>query len=181
MPQKKNPDSLELIRGKAGRVFGHHTALLATMKGLPLAYNKDMQEDKEALFDTVDTLSNSLGVMATVIRNIKIDVEKTRIAASTGYLNATELADYLVRKGIEFRKAHELVGRIVLHAIEQARPLEELGLESLREFSPLFEEDVYASLSLESSIASKAAVGGTSLEQVNASLHKARSEVEENR
>jgi argininosuccinate lyase len=181
MPQKKNPDSLELIRGKAGRVFGHHTALLATMKGLPLAYNKDMQEDKEALFDTVDTLSNSLGVMATVIRNIKIDVEKTRIAASTGYLNATELADYLVRKGIEFRKAHELVGRIVLHAIEQARPLEELGLESLREFSPLFEEDVYVSLSLESSIASKAAVGGTSLEQVNASLHKARSEVEENR
>lgn len=180
MPQKKNPDSLELIRGKAGRVFGHHTAMLATMKGLPLAYNKDMQEDKEALFDTLDTLSSSLGVMATVIRNVKFDAEKTRSAASTGYLNATDLADYLVRKGMEFRKAHELVGRVVLHAIEQSKPLEEIGLESLREFSPLFEDDVYASLSLESSIAGKSAPGGTSPEQVNTSLRKARSEVEKN-
>ena len=181
MPQKKNPDSLELIRGKAGRVFGHHTAILATMKGLPLAYNKDMQEDKEALFDTLDTLSSSLGVMTTVIRNVKFDHEKTRSTASTGYLNATDMADYLVRRGIEFRKAHELVGRIVLKAIEQAKSLEEIGLESLREFSPLFEEDVYASLSLESSIASKSALGGTAPEQVNASLRKARSEVDENR
>ncbi|HKA22698.1 MAG TPA: argininosuccinate lyase [Blastocatellia bacterium] len=180
MPQKKNPDSLELIRGKAGRVFGHHTAMLATMKGLPLAYNKDMQEDKEALFDTLDTLSSSLGVMATVIRNVKFDAEKTRSAASTGYLNATDLADYLVRKGMEFRKAHELVGRVVLHAIEQSKPLEEIGLESLREFSPLFEDDVYASLSLESSIAGKSAPGGTSPEQVNTCLRKARSEVEKN-
>jgi len=181
MPQKKNPDSLELIRGKAGRVFGHHTAMLATMKGLPLAYNKDMQEDKEALFDTVDTLSSSFAVMATVLRNVKFDCEKTHSAASTGHLNATDLADYLVRKGIEFRKAHELVGRVVLHAMEQAKPLEEIGLESLREFSPLFEDDVYQSLSLESSISSKSAAGGTSLEQVNASLRKARNELETNR
>ena len=181
MPQKKNPDSLELIRGKAGRVFGHHAALLATMKGLPLAYNKDMQEDKEALFDTVDTLSSSLAVMATVIRNVKFDHEKTRSAASKGYLNATDLADYLVRRGVEFRKAHELVGRVVLHAIEQAKPLEDIGLETLREFSPLFEEDVYQSLSVESSIASKSADGGTSFERVNASLRKARIEVEKNR
>jgi len=178
MPQKKNPDSLELIRGKAGRVFGHHTALLATIKGLPLAYNKDMQEDKEALFDTIDTIGGSLAVMATVIRNIKFDCEKARNAASTGYLNATDLADYLVRKGIEFRKAHELVGRVVLHAIEQGQPLEKIELESLREFSPLFEEDVYASLSLESSIASKSAAGGTSHERVNESLRKARTEID---
>jgi argininosuccinate lyase len=178
MPQKKNPDSLELIRGKAGRVFGHHTALLAMMKGLPLAYNKDMQEDKEALFDTIDTLGGSLAVMATVIRNIKFDCEKACSAASTGYLNATDLADYLVRKGIEFRKAHELVGRVVLHAIEQGKPLEKIELESLREFSPLFEDDVYASLSLESSIASKSAYGGTSHERVNESLRKARTEID---
>jgi argininosuccinate lyase len=180
MPQKKNPDSLELIRGKAGRVFGHHTAMLTTMKGLPLAYNKDMQEDKEALFDTIDTLSSSLGVMATVIRNIKFDCERARTAASTGYLNATDLADYLVRKGMEFRKAHELVGRIVLYAIEQKKPLENIELESFREFSALFEEDVYASLSLESSIASKSASGGTCQERVNESLHKARREVDGN-
>jgi argininosuccinate lyase len=181
MPQKKNPDSLELIRGKAGRVFGHHTALLVMMKGLPLAYNKDMQEDKEALFDTIDTLGGSLAVMATVIRNIKFDCEKARSAASTGYLNATDLADYLVRKGIEFRKAHELVGRVVLHAIEQGKPLEKIELEALREFSPLFEEDVYSSLSLESSIASKSASGGTSHERVNESLRKARTEIDGHR
>src|SRR5438309_860615 len=116
MPQKKNPDSLELIRGKAGRVFGHHAALLATMKGLPLAYNKDMQEDKEALFDSVDTLRGALGVMTTVLSNTRLNGEKMRQTASNGYLNATDLADYLVRKGLEFRKAHELVGRVVMHA-----------------------------------------------------------------
>src|SRR5262245_13208510 len=117
MPQKKNPDSLELIRGKAGRVFGHHAGLLATMKGLPLAYNKDMQEDKEALFDTVATLRGSLGVMTTVLRTVTLNSQRTRSAASIGYLNATDLADYLVRRGLEFRKAHELVGKMVNHAI----------------------------------------------------------------
>src|SRR5213079_1975503 len=112
MPQKKNPDSMELVRGKAGRVFGHLAALLTTMKGLPLAYNKDMQEDKEAIFDTVDTLNASLAVAATVLRNIRINRERTLEAASHGYLNATELADYLVRKGMPFREAHEMVGLI---------------------------------------------------------------------
>ena len=176
MPQKKNPDSLELIRGKAGRVFGHHAAMLATMKGLPLAYNKDMQEDKEALFDTIDTLRRSLGVMTTVVRNVKVDCEKTSRAASTGYLNATDLADYLVRKGLEFRKAHELVGRVVVYAIERGKPLEEISLDEYREFSPVFGDDLYASLRLESSLSSKSARGGTSPERVSEALAKARKE-----
>jgi argininosuccinate lyase len=178
MPQKKNPDSLELIRGKAGRVFGHHVALLATMKGLPLAYNKDMQEDKEALFDTIDSLRGSLGVMATVLRSVKVDCEKTRQAASIGYLNATDLADYLVRKGLEFRKAHELVGRVVMHAIERGKVLEDIPLEEYREFAAVFGDDLYASLRLESSLASKSAIGGTSSARVEVALVKARREID---
>ena len=178
MPQKKNPDSLELIRGKAGRVFGRHTAMLAMMKGLPLAYNKDMQEDKEALFDTIDTLCGSLGVMATVLRNVKVHGARTREAAAIGYLNATDLADYLVRKGIAFRKAHELVGQVVMHAIERGKRLEELQLNEYREFSEAFGDDLYASLSLESSIETKTAVGGTSRERVTEALAKARDEID---
>lgn len=178
MPQKKNPDSLELIRGKAGRVFGHHAALLATMKGLPLAYNKDMQEDKEALFDTIDTLGGALAVMTTVLRNVTVHRDKVRQAASAGYLNATDLADYLVRKGLEFRKAHELVGRVVRHAIERGKPLEELPLEEYRELSDLFGDDLYDSLKLESSLASKSTIGGTSSPRVRDALLKARSELE---
>jgi argininosuccinate lyase len=176
MPQKKNPDSLELIRGKAGRVFGHHAGLLATMKGLPLAYDKDMQEDKEALFDTIDTLRGSLGVMATVLRNIRVNSGRTREAASKGYLNATDLADYLVRRGVEFRRAHELVGRVVNFAIEQGRELAELPLEEYRKFSELFGEDLYESLGLEASVGSKRARGGTSPERVGEALLKAREE-----
>jgi argininosuccinate lyase len=178
MPQKKNPDSLELVRGKAGRVFGHHAAMLATMKGLPLAYNKDMQEDKEALFDTIDTLGGSLKVMATVLRNVKVDHEKTRLSATSGYSNATDLADYLVRKGLEFRKAHELVGRVVTHAIEKGKPLEEISLEEYQGFSEMFRDDLYASLRLESSLESKSAVGGTSRERVRHALLSARNEID---
>lgn len=178
MPQKKNPDSLELIRGKAGRVFGHHTAMLATMKGLPLAYNKDMQEDKEALFDTIDTLLGSLAVMATVLRNVKVNGVRTREAAAVGYLNATDMADYLVRKGLEFRKAHEVVGRIVMHAIERGKALEEISLEEYREFSAVFGDDLYVSLKLESSLAGKSVVGGTSPQRVNEALDKARGEID---
>jgi argininosuccinate lyase len=152
MPQKKNPDSLELIRGKAGRVFGHHAAMLATMKGLPLAYNKDMQEDKEALFDTVDTLSGSLAVMATVLRNVRVNSDRAREAASRGYLNATDLADYLVRRGLEFRRAHELVGRVVSYAMGCGK--------------------------LESSLANKPARGGTSPERVREALTRAKQELE---
>lgn len=178
MPQKKNPDSLELIRGKAGRVFGHHTALLAMMKGLPLAYNKDMQEDKESLFDTIDTLEGSLSVMTTVLKNIRVNRDRMSEAASRGYLNATDLADYLVRRGLEFRRAHELVGRVVSYSIERGKNLEELALEEFRKFSDLFEDDVYTALALESSIASKAATGGTSPDRVRAALAEARRAVE---
>jgi argininosuccinate lyase len=178
MPQKKNPDSLELIRGKAGRAFGHHAAMLATMKGLPLAYNKDMQEDKEALFDTIDTLRGSLKVMTTVLENVKVNDKKTRQAASIGYLNATDLADYLVGKGLEFRKAHELVGRVVMYAIQQGKPLEEISLEDYATFSELFGDDLYASLKLDSSLASKSAIGATSRERVRDALLKARSEID---
>jgi argininosuccinate lyase len=177
MPQKKNPDSLELIRGKAGRVFGHHAALLATMKGLPLAYNKDMQEDKEALFDTIDTLSGSLGVMTTVLGNVRVKGEATRAAASVGFLNATDLADYLVRKGLEFRRAHELVGRVVNYAMGRETPLEGLTLEEFGQFSPLFSDDVYEALKLETSVANKPALGGTSPARVREALAKAKSEL----
>src|SRR5205823_4546635 len=132
MPQKKNPDSMELVRGKAGRVFGDLMALLTTMKGLPLAYNKDMQEDKEAIFDTVDTVTNCLSITATVLRNIQVNRSRAREAATRGYLNATELADYLVRKGTPFRQAHETVGRIVMRAIESGGELNDLPLEEFK-------------------------------------------------
>jgi argininosuccinate lyase len=178
MPQKKNPDSLELIRGKAGRVFGHNMALLATMKGLPLAYNKDMQEDKEALFDAIDTLGGSLRVMTTVIRNIRFNKDRARQAASIGYLNATDLADYLARRGLEFRRAHDLVGRVVSYAIEQGKALEELPLHQYKEFSPLFDNDLYEALSLESSLRNKAARGGASPDRVNEALARAKAELD---
>src|SRR5688572_7087124 len=174
MPQKKNPDALELLRGKAGRVFGHHTALLATMKGLPLAYNKDMQEDKEAIFDCVDTVKISLRAAAIVVENVVVDEERMLDAATSGYLNATELADYLVKKGIPFRTAHDAVGKIVLLGIENGRELGELPLEEMRSIAPQIEQDVFDALSLESTIASKSAIGGTSHERVHAALKTAR-------
>ncbi|HEV8487560.1 MAG TPA: argininosuccinate lyase [Blastocatellia bacterium] len=177
MPQKKNPDSLELIRGKAGRIFGHHAGLLATMKGLPLAYNKDMQEDKEALFDTIDTLRGSLGVMTTVLKNIRVNGDRTREAAQTGYGNATDLADYLVRRGLEFRRAHEIVGRVVSYAIEKEKTLEELSKDEYKQFSELFGDDLYESLTLAASLGSKGATGGTSPERVAEALALARGRI----
>src|SRR5687768_706849 len=174
MPQKKNPDSMELVRGKAGRVFGHLTSLLTTMKGLPLAYNKDMQEDKEALFDTVDTASASLAVTATVLRNITVNAPRARDAATHGYLNATELADYLVGKGLPFREAHETVGRIVVHAMARGAELDQLTLDDMKSFAPAIEDDVFQSLSLERTLASKSQVGGTAPERVAAELKSAK-------
>jgi argininosuccinate lyase len=174
MPQKKNPDSLELVRGKAARVFGHLSALLALAKGLPLAYNKDLQEDKEALFDTIDTLAGSLRVMATVLRNIEFDRERARQGAASDYTNATDLADYLVRRGIEFRKAHELVGRIVVYAIEQRKELLDLTLAEYQRFSPLFDEGLFEAISLESSLSGKHQTGGTAPEQVGQELQRAK-------
>jgi argininosuccinate lyase len=177
MPQKKNPDSLELIRGKAGRVFGHHAGLLATIKGLPLAYNKDMQEDKEALFDTIDTIKGSLEVMEVVLRNVRLNSDRTALAATGGYANATDLADYLVRRGLEFRRAHDLVGRIVSFAIGEGKTLEELPIEDYHRHSELFGEDVYQYLTIESSLAMKSAAGGTSPERVKEALAAAKAEL----
>jgi argininosuccinate lyase len=174
MPQKKNPDSMELVRGKAGRVFGHTMALLALLKGLPLAYNKDMQEDKEAVFDIYDTLKAALEVTATVLGNIRLREERTINAAARGFMNATELADYLARKGLPFREAHEAVGRVVLHAIERGVELQDLTLEEMRSFSTLMEDDVYDALSLKQTLATKAQTGGTAPERVREALAAAR-------
>jgi argininosuccinate lyase len=174
MPQKKNPDSMELVRGKAGRVFGDLLALLTTLKGLPLAYNKDMQEDKEAVFDALDTVSSSLKVTATVMRNISVNKDRALSACSGGYMNATELADYLVRRGVPFREAHEIVGKVVRRAIDLGKDLAQLTLDDLRAFSPLIEGDVYEALSLERTIGSKSQPGGTAREVVDAALKAAR-------
>jgi argininosuccinate lyase len=174
MPQKKNPDALELLRGKAGRVFGHNMSLLAMLKGLPLAYNKDMQEDKQAVFDTVDTVQIGLRAATIVLENATLNEEETVAAATIGYLNATELADYLVKKGVPFRTAHETVGQIVLFAIEQGKELDELTIEALREFLPEIDEDVFAALSIESTLAAKNTVGGTSPERVANALTAAK-------
>ena len=176
MPQKKNPDSMELVRGKAGRVFGDLMSLLTTLKGLPLAYNKDMQEDKEAVFDAFDNVSASLRVTATVLRNIEVDKERAAAAASSGYMNATELADYLVRKGMPFREAHEVVGKIVMRAIEAWKELEEMELS---EFSALIEEDVYEVLSLERTLGAKNQIGGTAREVVDKAVTTDRTDLKQ--
>jgi argininosuccinate lyase len=177
MPQKKNPDSMELVRGKAGRVFGDLLALLTTLKGLPLAYNKDMQEDKEAVFDAFDTVSTSLKVTETVFRNLGVNKDRALAATSGGYMNATELADYLVHKGMPFRDAHEVVGRVVRRAIELGSELDQLPLTELQSFSPLFGEDVHIALSLDQTLRSKSQTGGTSPEVVAAAISKARSKL----
>lgn len=174
MPQKKNPDSMELVRGKAGRVFGDLTALLTTLKGLPLAYNKDMQEDKEAVFDAFDATAGSLEVSTIVLQNISPNRERMRSAAVQGMMNATELADYLVRKGMPFREAHETVGKAVLKALENGVELGELTLDDLRGLSNKIENDVFESLALKQTLASKSQVGGTAPARVAEALASAR-------
>jgi argininosuccinate lyase len=174
MPQKKNPDSMELVRGKAGRVFGDVVSLLTMLKGLPLAYNKDMQEDKEAIFEAFDTTETCLEISTIVLGNIDLDVERMRAAASEGMMNATELADYLVRKGTSFREAHELVGKIVVSALAKKMELNELPLSELQSFSDRIESDVFASLTLAQTLAAKDVVGGTAPARVNQALLEAR-------
>lgn len=174
MPQKKNPDSMELVRGKAGRVFGDVVSLLSMLKGLPLAYNKDMQEDKEAIFEAFDTTATCLEISSIVLANIDLDAERMRAAASEGMMNATELADYLVRKGTPFREAHELVGKIVVSALEKKVELNGLSLQDLQSFSDRIETDVFASLTLEQTLAAKIASGGTAPERVKEALLEAR-------
>jgi argininosuccinate lyase len=179
MPQKKNPDSMELVRGKAGRVFGDLVSVLTMLKGLPLAYNKDMQEDKEAVFDSFDTVSASLQVTSTVLRNISVNKERALSAASRGYMNATELADYLVRKGMPFRDAHEVVGKIVLRAVAAGEEIGQLPLAELNKFSDMIDADVFATLSLDQTLKTKSQVGGTSPELISATLAQARTSLKE--
>jgi len=173
MPQKKNPDVAELARGRTGRVYGNLVALLTTMKALPLSYNRDMQEDKEALFDTVDTLLSTLEVFTGMLSTLQLKPENIGRALKQGYILATDLADYLVRKGESFRTAHDKVARLVSHAMEKGKLLAELSLSEYQQFSPLFSDDVY-SITIESSIAARGHIGGTAPEQVERSLANAR-------
>ncbi|AAZ25821.1 MULTISPECIES: argininosuccinate lyase [Colwellia] len=170
MPQKKNPDACELIRGKSGRVFGALTGMLTTMKALALAYNKDMQEDKEGLFDALDTWQECMEMAVLVADGLKVNRSRTLAAAQQGYANATELADYLVGKDIPFREAHHIVGEVVLAAIDKGVPLEDLTISQLKEFSDKIEQDVYQHLSIESTLNKREALGGTSRSQVKKAL-----------
>jgi argininosuccinate lyase len=174
MPQKKNPDVPELIRGKAGRVNGHLVALLTLMKAQPLAYNKDNQEDKEPLFDSVDTVSDSLDIMADLVRAIVVKPERMRAAVLRGFATATDLADYLVRKGLTFRDAHEAVARAVREADRQGKELADLPLSVLQSFSTLIGDDAFAALTPEGSLASRNHIGGTAPQQVLAAVARAR-------
>ncbi len=174
MPQKKNPDVPELARGKTGRVLGHLVGLLTLMKGQPLAYNKDNQEDKEPLFDTIDTLGDTLTIFADMIGSIKVRPERMRAAALEGFSTATDLADYLVKKGLPFRDAHEAVARAVRHAEGRGVDLADLTLEEMREFSPLVEADIGEVLTLEGSTASRNHIGGTAPGQVAQAIARAR-------
>ena len=174
MPQKKNPDACELIRGKSGRVFGSLTGLLTTLKGLPLAYNKDMQEDKEGIFDAMETWQACLEIAALVLEDINVNVERTREAAQQGYSNATELADYLVAKGIPFREAHHIVGEAVVYAISKREPLEALSVAEFKQFHSVIDEDVYPILSLESCLEKRCAKGGVNPERVAEAIRVAK-------
>lgn len=174
MPQKKNPDVPELIRGKAGRVFGHLQALLTIMKGLPLAYNRDLQEDKMPLFDGVETVRTSLDLMSEVIAGLKVRSERMRDAVKDGFMNATDLADYLVERGLAFRDAHEIAGKIVQSCLAQKKRIEELPLAELKQFSRRFEEDVYRYISAEAMIERRRAPGGTARRNVVRRLKELR-------
>jgi argininosuccinate lyase len=173
MPQKKNPDVAELARGKTGRVYGRLMALLATMKALPLAYNRDLQEDKEGFFDVADTLLATLEVFTGLVASLRVKSENTERAAKRGYILATDLADYLVRKGAAFRTAHNAVAKLVNHAIAKGKSFSELSLSEYQEFSPLFEKDVY-SITAESSLAARDVTGGTAPKRVARALAAAR-------
>jgi argininosuccinate lyase len=174
MPQKKNPDVSELVRGKAGRVFGDLIALLTMLKSLPLAYNRDMQEDKEPLFNSVDILQSCIDIYAKMLPKIKINGDVMRRAASSGFLNATDLADYLVGKGVPFRQAHAVAGQAVAHALAHGKELHELSLNELQGLSKLIHDDVYASLTLEHMVSRRLSVGGTAPANVRAAVAEAK-------
>ena len=168
MPQKKNADMAELIRGKTGRVYGNLMGILTVLKGLPLAYNKDMQEDKEGLFDSVDTVKMCLQVMAPMIGTMSINRENMRSAAAKGFINATDLADYMVRKGMPFRTAYKIVGQIVAECTDKGLVLETLPLESYRAHSELFDEDLFDAISLETCVSQRTSPGSISAPSLDA-------------
>ncbi len=174
MPQKKNPDALELMRGKCGRVFSSLQGMLVTMKGLPLAYNKDMQEDKEGIFDAMPTWLACIHMAQACIKGVKVKGERTLAAAKGGHANATELADYLVAKGVPFREGHHIVGVLVQLAISEDKTLEELSLEQYKSVNDVFEDDVYPVLEIDACIKARQAVGGTSIEQVTSAIKAAK-------
>lgn len=170
MPQKKNPDMAELIRGKSGRTFGALFTVFTVLKGTPLAYNKDFQEDKEALFDSIKTTSSSLKIMKGILESLYINKDKMRESAELGYLNATDLADYLVIKGLAFREAYDLVGKIVNYAIEEKLKLEDISLEKYKEFDKVFEEDLYDFIEIENSLKNRKVYGGPAKEAVEVQI-----------
>jgi argininosuccinate lyase len=177
MPQKKNPDALELIRAKSGRVFGHTLSLLTVLKGLPMTYNKDLQEDKEGLFDTIRTVENCLEMTRRVLGGVHINPEQMQSAAARGYLNATEVADYLVARKMPFRQAHTIVGKIVMRASELGVPLAELPLRVYQSFSPFFEDDLYQCLSLEKTLNKRKERGGTAPATVRRAIRQFRKRI----
>lgn len=180
MPQKKNPDVSELLRGKTGRVFGHLIGLLTVLKGLPLAYNKDMQEDKEGIFDTVKTITGALQLLAPILETMTVKKDRMRHAVEKDYSNATDIADYLAKKGLPFREAHALTGKMVLYAIEHKKYLLDLELSEYKQFSPLFEEDIFEDLKPENVMRARESEGGTAPHQVEKQIKLAEGKLNEN-
>lgn len=174
MPQKKNPDVAELIRGKTGRVYGDLMSLLTTMKGIPLAYNKDMQEDKEPVFDAIDTVKLCLPVFTDMLSTMKVKTEAMLQGAKGGFTNATDAADYLVKKGLPFREAHEVVGKMVAYALDHNKSLDQFRLEEFKACSPIFEQDVYDAISMETCVNGRSIVGGPAVETVQAAIAAGR-------
>ena len=177
MPQKKNPDMAELIRGKTGRVYGQLLGLLTVMKSLPLAYNKDLQEDKEGMFDTVETILNSLDVLAGMLSSMQVNKAKMQQSTENDFSNATELADYLAEKGLPFREAHEIVGKLVLDSIKHGKNIQDWDLEELQVYHPLIEEDIYIYLRPETAVQRRNSLGGTGFEQVKYQIEQAKKEL----
>lgn len=178
MPQKKNPDMAELIRGKTGRVYGDLMGLLTVMKSLPLAYNKDMQEDKEPVFDAHDTLTACLDMMQAMLSTMTVKKDVMAASAKSGFMNATDAADYLVSKGLAFRDCHEIIGKMVLYCINEGKNLEDLSLEEMKQFSDAFGEDVYDHIDILACIKAKKSEGSTSPESVQAQLAAIKAEMD---
>ena len=175
MPQKKNPDIAELVRGKTGRVYGALTSILTTMKGIPLAYNKDMQEDKELVFDAIDTVKGCLALFTGMLASMKFNKERMLESCRHGFTNATDAADYLVNHGVPFRDAHGIVGKLVLYCIDKKIALDDMSLEEYKEISPVFEEDIYDAISMETCVNKRNTIGAPGPEAMKRviALHEA--------